>query len=184
MRRRFLVLVVAAAAVAMSLVGCTSSGGSSEGLTVYSGRNQELIEPLIEQFTRRRASTSTSATATPPTSPCSSTRRVTTAPADVFLSQSPGARSAISTARIASARSTRERARPRARNASGPTTGTGSASPGGSGRSCTTPNSSTRPTCPRRCSTSPTRSTSGKVAVAPTNGSFQDFVTTMRELVG
>ena len=40
--------------------------------------------------------------------------------------------------------------------------------------------SSPRPTCPTRCSTSPAPDYEGQVAVAPTNGSFHDFVTAMR----
>ena len=44
MRIRFLVLLIALAVVA------TACGGSDDTLTVYSGRSEELVAPLIEQF--------------------------------------------------------------------------------------------------------------------------------------
>ena len=44
MRIRFLVLLIALAVVA------TACGGSDDSLTVYSGRSEELVAPLIEQF--------------------------------------------------------------------------------------------------------------------------------------
>ena len=45
-RLRFLALVL----VAMALVACGTGGGAGDTLTIYSGRSETLVDPIIQQF--------------------------------------------------------------------------------------------------------------------------------------
>ena len=154
-------------------------------LTVYSGRTEDLIGPLLERLRRgdgRRRSTC--ATATRPTSPCPSTRRATGRRPTSSSRRAP-APSASSTSEDRLARAARRRSstwspsedRRRRRRA-------GSGSPAGCGCSSTTPTWSTEADLPESVLDLTDPSYDGQVAVAPTNGSFQDFVTAMRSELG
>ncbi len=88
MRTRLLTSLVAAALVAPSLVGCASE---PERLVIYSGRNEELIGPLLDRFSEEtgvkvevRYGDSTDLA-------LALEEEGERSPADVFLSQSPGA---------------------------------------------------------------------------------------------
>src|SRR5687768_2615478 len=48
MARRLLAALVAATTAAAGLAACSTSGG--DRLTIYSGRQQDLILPLLEEF--------------------------------------------------------------------------------------------------------------------------------------
>ncbi len=90
--RRTAALIVALA------VASTACGDSSAGLTVYSGRNEELVGPLIEQFEAEtgidvqvRYASSTDLAATIREEGSSS-------PADVFFAQDPASLGAVAAA--------------------------------------------------------------------------------------
>ena len=82
--------VLLVAALAAGTLSACSSGGTDDRLTIYSGRTQELIEPLLEQFSDdtgigidvRYGDSSDLALLIDEEGDQS--------PADVFLSQSPG----------------------------------------------------------------------------------------------
>ena len=182
MRRRFLALVVAVAAVATSLAACTSSGGSSEGLTVYSGRNQELIEPLIDEFTEQTGIDVAVRYGDSADLALLIDAEGDKAPADVFLSQSPGAIGYLDTGdRLRDLPDeVLELVEPKFRADDGHWVGV-------SGRVRTlvyNPDLVSEADLPKTVLDLTAPKYRGEVGVAPTNGSFQDFVTTMRQLIG
>ena len=63
--RRILVLAVVAASLGAGLAGC----GDDDRLTVYSGRTENLVGPLLDRFSEETGTPSPSATATRPSSP-------------------------------------------------------------------------------------------------------------------
>ena len=162
MRKRGMLAVVARARwPAPRSPPCSSGGG--DALTVYSGRNQELIEPLIDDFEEETGIDVDVRYGDSADLALLIDEEGDNAPADVFLSQSPGAIGFLDGKdRLATA--PRRRARARAAERTAPTTGTGSGSRAGCACSSTTRTSSTSPTCRSRCSTSPTPKYKGKVA--------------------
>ena len=168
----------------LAAAGCGNSndGGDTETLTVYSGRSEELMSPLFEEFTRstgvkvevRQADSAELALLIDTEGEAS--------PADVFISQSPGALGYLAGV---------QRLRPLgddllARVAPGYRASNG-AWVGITGRVRTLVYN-TELVDPADLPdsvfdlTEPTYR--GRVAVAPTNGSFQDFVTAMRQELG
>lgn len=171
-----LITLVAAA----SLGAC--GGSSSSELTIYSGRTQELVEPLLDQFAKEtgidiavRYGDSADLAVLIDTEGDAS-------PADVFFSQSPGAIGFLDTQPrlVELPANVLERVPEQFRASDGDWVGV-------SGRvrvivynadeidDSEVPNSVFDLTDPEY---------RGRVGVAPTNGSFQDFVTIMRSMRG
>jgi iron(III) transport system substrate-binding protein len=165
----FVVLTLAAA-----VAGC--GGGSDDALTVYSGREEELVAPLLEQFTEEtgidvevRYGDSAELAAT-------IAEEGENSPADVFFAQDPGSLGSVDAQLAELPAETLERVDARFRDADGRWVGT-------SGRSRViayntdelsedeVPDSVFDLTDPRW---------KGRVGIAPTNASFQAFVTAMR----
>src|SRR5829696_4058115 len=90
MRTRKLILVVLASLLSVGLLSC-STGGGSKRLTVYSGRNQELIAPLIKNFETKTGIEVDVRYGDSADLALLIDEEGDAAPADVFLSQSPGA---------------------------------------------------------------------------------------------
>ena len=163
---------------AAMLAGCGGDDEASGPLTVYSGREEELVAPLFEQFTRgdgHRGRGALRRLGRARSDDRRGGRR--TAPADVFFAQDPGSLGAVDP-QLDGAAGGDPRARGRA--ASATRTAAGSEPPGG--RACS---STTR----TRCRTTSCRSSvleltepewKGRIGIAPTNASFQAFVTAMR----
>jgi iron(III) transport system substrate-binding protein len=169
---RVLVLVAAA-----TVAGCGGgSGGSSGPLTIYSGREEELVAPLFEMFTEQtgidvevRYGDSAELAAT-------IAEEGGNSPADLFFAQDPGSLGAIESQLSELPQETLERVDARFRDSDGRWVGT-------SGRARVVvyntdeliedqvPDSVFDLTDPRW---------KGSVGIAPTNASFQAFVTGMR----
>jgi iron(III) transport system substrate-binding protein len=163
------VLTLAAAAA-----GC--GGGSDDPLTVYSGREEELVAPLLEQFTEEtgidvevRYGDSAELAAT-------IAEESENSPADVFFAQDPGSLGSVDAQLAELPAGTLDRVDAQFRDADGRWVGT-------SGRSRViafntdalsedeVPDSVADLTDPRW---------KGRIGIAPTNASFQAFVTAMR----
>ncbi len=164
-----------------ALAGCGGERRRDSGpLTVYSGREEELVAPLFERFTRRRASTSRCATATAPSSRRRSPRRATTR-RPTCSSPRTRARSGPSTRSSSSCRQRRSTASPqRFRDADGRWVGT-------SGRTRVlvyNTDALTESELPDSVLRADRPEWKGRVGIAPTNASFQAFVTAMRLSLG
>ena len=165
------VVVVALAAL---LSGC--GGSSDDPLTIYSGREEELVEPLLEQFTDEtgievevRYGDSAELAAT-------IAEEGENSPADVFFAQDPGSLGSVDAQLAELPAETLERVDAGFRDADGRWVGT-------SGRSrviayntdelseADVPDSVVDLTDPVW---------KGRIGIAPTNASFQAFVTAMR----
>lgn len=95
----------ASLAIAITLAGCTASPESStdEGvLTIYAGRNEALIGPLIEQFTEDTGIEVDVRYATSPELNALLLEEGERTPADVFFSQDAGALGSIASAGLTS----------------------------------------------------------------------------------
>jgi len=167
------IAVLAALGAALATAGC---GGGDETLTVYSGREEELVAPLFERFTEEtgievevRYGDSAELAAT-------IAEEGDNSPADVFFAQDPGSLGAVESQLDVLPDEVLERVDPRFRDADGRWVGT-------SGRSrvivyntdavaeSEVPDSVFDLLAPRR---------EGRIGVAPTNASFQAFVTALR----
>ena len=179
MGRRLVSACLAVLAAASLLAGC---GGSGDRLTIYSGRTENLVRPLLERFSEESGIGIDVKYGDSADLALLIDEEGSRSPADVFLSQSPGALGYLTA---------QGRLRPldpavlglvdaTAENRSGHWVGV-------SGRlrvlvyntdlvpAADLPRSVLDLTQPRYA---------GQVAVAPTNGSFQDFVTALRLLTG
>jgi iron(III) transport system substrate-binding protein len=178
---RIMTTAVAAAVAASTLVAC-SSGGGGDRLTIYSGRQQELISPLLEDFSDQTGIAIDVRYGDSGDLALLVDEEGDRSPADVFLSQSPGAVGYLdSKDRLEELpQSTLDQVDARFRSPDGRWVGisgrvrvlvynTANVNP------ADLPQSVFELTEPRF---------RGKVGVAPTNASFQDFVTAMRELAG
>ena len=180
MRTRAIGTIIGVALAGTALASCST--GSTDALTVYSGRNQELIEPLIDDFEEETGIDVEVRYGDSADLALLIDEEGDLAPADVFLSQSPGAIGYLDE---------KNRLRPIDDDVLGLVQEQFRADDGRwaglSGRvrvlvynkelvdEADLPTSVFDVTDPKY---------RGKVALAPTNGSFQDFITAMRELEG
>ncbi len=177
MKRPLLALL---GSLALLLAAC--GGGQPETLTVYSGRTENLIGPLLERFTAETGIPVEVRYGQSADLALLIDQEGDRSPADVFISQSPGAVGYLAE---------RDRLRPiperllglvpaEFRNADGLWIGmTGRVRTLVYNRDLVDPAD-----LPRSVFDLTDEAYRGRVAVAPANGSFQDFVTAMRELYG
>jgi iron(III) transport system substrate-binding protein len=170
------VAVAAGVATALTLAGC--GGGGSDTLTIYSGREEELVAPLIEQFETKTGTDVEVRYGDSAELAATIAEEGDGSPADVFFAQDPGSLGAVAgeglLAELPDA--ALDRVPGHFRDSDGRWVGT-------SGRSRViayntdelseddVPDSVFDLTNPRW---------KGRVGVAPTNASFQAFVTVMR----
>jgi iron(III) transport system substrate-binding protein len=178
--RRLLALSLAVALGAATLAAC--QGGGRERVTIYSGRTQQLIDPLLQRFAKETGISVDVRYGDSPDLALLVDEEGDKSPADVFLSQSPGAIGFLDSEDLLAElpASTLDRVPPRFRAADGDWVGT-------SGRVRVLVYD-TRAVAARDLPRSVFDLTDpryrGKVGIAPPNSSFIDFVTAMREREG
>ena len=100
MTRRRLTALVAAGALVLGLTACTSGGGGddSDALVVYSGRSEKLVGPLLEEIEKSTGIDLEVRYASTPEMAAQIAEEGEASPADVFFSQDAGALGALSKA--------------------------------------------------------------------------------------
>ena len=171
-------VAVVAASVAIGACG----GGGGDRLTVYSGRTSELIQPILERFSDETGIAVDFLAGDSADLAVQIDTEGDKSPADVFISQSPGAMGYLDGEERLTAlpEGVTDQVPERFRGADGDWVGV-------SGRVRVLVYN-TDEVDPADLPDSVLDLTGdvfrGKVGVAPTNGSFQDFVTGMREMLG
>ncbi len=169
--------------LALATIGLAScGGGGGDRLTVYSGRTSDLIQPILERFSDETGIAVDFLSGDSADLAVQIETEGDKSPADVFISQSPGAMGhLVGEGRIARLPGDLQELVPEGFR------GTGGEWVGISGRvrvlvyNTDEVDAADLPDSVLDLTGEDYR---GKVGVAPTNGSFQDFVTGMRELIG
>jgi iron(III) transport system substrate-binding protein len=176
------VCAVLATAVAVGALAACSSGGGGHRLTIYSGRQQELIGPLLEDFSKDTGIGIDVRYGDSADLALLIDEEGDRSPAGVFLSQSPGAVGFLdSKGRLDELPANiLDQVEPRFRSPDGRWVGIS-----GRVRVLVYNTETVQPSdLPRSVFDLTDERYRGKVGIAPTNASFQDFVTAMRELAG
>jgi iron(III) transport system substrate-binding protein len=173
MHRR--VLIVIAGAATLTIAGC---GGGNDTLTIYSGREEELVAPLLEQFEQETGTDVEVRYGDSAELAATIAEEGDGSPADVFFAQDPGSLGAVAgeglLAELPAA--SLERVPERFRDPEGRWVGT-------SGRSRVIAYNTeelSENNVPDSVFDLTDSRWEGRVGVAPTNASFQAFVTAMR----
>ena len=171
---RAVALSAAVLALAASAAGC--GGGDDSTLTVYSGREEELVAPLFERFTEEtgidvevRYGDSAELAAT-------IAEEGESSPADVFFAQDPGSLGSVDAQLAELPAETLDLVEERFRDSTGHWTGT-------SGRSRVivyNTDEVSEDEVPDTVADLIDPKWEGRIGIAPTNASFQAFVTAMR----
>jgi iron(III) transport system substrate-binding protein len=178
--RRGGVPAMAVAALLVAILAASGCGG--DALTIYSGRTEDLVGPLLERFSEEQGVPIDVRYADTPQLALLLAEEGDRTPADVFWGQSPGATAYLAQRSLLAPLSseTLGLVNPRFEDPEGLWTGT-------SGRQrVLVYNSETvaQDELPRSVHELTRPEYRGRVGIAPTNGSFQDFVTAMRDIEG
>lgn len=158
------------------------TGALAQTLTVYSGRNEEFVEPVVEDFTAETGIEVEVRYGDTAELAATILEEGRNSPADVFLAQDAGALGALAKAGLFTElpEATLEKVEPRFRSADGLWVGvTGRARVLAYNTDAYTPE-----TLPESIFDLTDDAYRGRVGWAPSNGSFQAFVTAMRVLEG
>jgi iron(III) transport system substrate-binding protein len=178
--RRTTALVTVVLASAFGLSACSSGG--ADRVTIYSGRTQELIAPLLERFAEESGIGVDVRYGESPDLALLLAEEGDKTPADVFLSQSPGAIGFVDSEKMLTRLpdSILEQVPERFRAKDGDWVGTS-----GRVRVLVYNKDAVRPDeLPQSVYDVTKPEYRGRVGIAPPNASFLDFVTSMRELEG
>ncbi|MGH2828618.1 MAG: extracellular solute-binding protein [Actinomycetota bacterium] len=172
-------IVVAAVALVASLTACDSG---RDALTIYSGRDEALIGPLLEQFSEENDIPIDVRYGDSADLALLISEEGENTPADVFLSQSPGAVGFLATQDLLGELSANELSAvdPRFESEDGRWIGLSAR------QRVLVYNEElvSEEELPDSVLDMTDERFAGDVALAPTNGSFQDFVTAMRQIEG
>jgi iron(III) transport system substrate-binding protein len=180
--RRGGVPAMAVAALLVAILAASGCGGDRDALTIYSGRTEDLVGPLLERFSEEQGVPIDVRYGDTPQLALLLAEEGDRTPADVFWGQSPGATAYLAQRDLLAPLSseTLGLVNPRFEDPQGLWTGT-------SGRQrVLVYNSETvaQDELPRSVHELTRPEYRGRVGIAPTNGSFQDFVTAMRDIEG
>jgi iron(III) transport system substrate-binding protein len=167
-------LAAVAAALVAAAAGC--GGGSDDALTVYSGREEELVAPLFEMFTEESGTEVEVRYGDSAELAATIAEEGENSPADVFFAQDPGSLGSVEDQLAELPTEILDRVEARFRDADGRWTGT-------SGRSRVLAyNTDAVPEdeVPDTVADLIDPKWDGRIGIAPTNASFQAFVTAMR----
>ena len=178
--RRALALLCVAGLAGTTLAACSSGGGDT--VTIYSGRTQELIAPLLEQFAEETGTSVDVRYGESPDLALLLDEEGDKSPADVFLSQSPGAIGFVDSQKMLTRLpdSILDQVPARFRAKDGDWVGT-------SGRVRVlvyNKDAVSEDELPQSVFDVTQPQYRSRVGIAPPNASFLDFVTAMRELEG
>jgi iron(III) transport system substrate-binding protein len=175
-------LAMAVAALLAALLAASGCGDGRDALTIYSGRTEDLVGPLLERFSEEQGVAIDVRYGDTPQLALLLAEEGDRTPADVFWGQSPGATAYLAQRNLLAPLSSETLAlvNPRFEDPQGLWTGT-------SGRQRVLVYNSeqvARDELPRSVHELTRPEYRGRVGIAPTNGSFQDFVTAMRDIEG
>lgn len=180
-------IALAAAAIALVLTGCSASSATPDAdeestLVVYSGRDEELVGPLLDAFEAESGITVKVRYATSVEMAAQLLEEGDRTPAEVFLSQEPGALGALSAEGLLAElpRDITESVDPQYTSTDGTWVGL-------TGRARVIAydgDELTEDEVPTSVFDLTDRRWRGQVGIAPSNASFQSFVTALRVLEG
>jgi iron(III) transport system substrate-binding protein len=166
--------------LAAVVAGCGGSDGASGPITVYSGREEELVAPLFEQFTEKTGTEVEIRYGDSAELAATIAEEGDNSPADVFFAQDPGSLGAVDAQLEELPEAVLERVDERFRDADGRWVGT-------SGRTRVLVYNTDKLSddeLPASVLDLTEPEWEGRVGIAPTNASFQAFVTGMRLSLG
>jgi iron(III) transport system substrate-binding protein len=164
----------------LAFAGCGGSDSKGGTLTVYSGREEELVQPLFDMFGEKTGITVDVRYGDSAELAATIAEEGGNSPADVFFSQDPGSLGAVDDELERLPQETLDRVTARFRDAGGRWVGT-------SGRTRVLAYSTdalTEDQVPDSVFDLTDPAWKGKIGIAPTNASFQAFVTAMRLSAG
>ncbi len=175
-----LVTILSTLVAAIVLAGCGGDDSKGDSLTIYSGREEELVQPLIDMFEEKTGITVDVRYGESAELAATIAEEGGNSPADVFFSQDPGSLGAAAGELTELPKETLDRVAERFRDSGGKWVGT-------SGRTrvlAYNTDALTEDQVPDSVFALTDPAWKGKIGIAPTNASFQAFVTAMRLSVG